>query len=686
MNYQHAHPAHEHGLGALFGHTLGHEHIHGIHGGGHASHHAAMAADFGRRFWVCLALTVPLLATSRSIHELLHLPPMLPGGSAYAEWALASVIFVYGGWPFVRGLVEEIAAGAPGMMTLVGLAISVAYAYSSAVVFGVAGSVFLWELATLIDVMLLGHWIEMRSLLGSSRALENLAALLPSHAHRLMNGQTQDVPVASLKVGNRVLVKPGEKVPADGRILEGRTEINESLLTGESRPAEKAEGNEVIGGSINGEGGFTMEVRKAGKQTYVAQVVELVRAAQESRSRMQDLAGRAAVALTVIAVSVSAITLAAWLTQGASFAFSLQRAVTVMVITCPHALGLAAPLVIAVSTSLSARHGLLIRNRAAFERARKVQAVLFDKTGTLTEGRFAVAEVISLDGVDAREILRLAAGIESRSEHPIARGIVEEARHRGIVPAATQEFRAFPGRGARAIIEGRSVRVVSEGYLRENGMTVEDARLAGALEQGRTLVYVLTNGDVLGALALEDVIRPQSYAAIRHLRQMGIQAMMLTGDSSAAAARVAGELKLDDYFADVLPGEKAQKVKEVQARGLVVAMAGDGVNDAPALATADVGMAIGAGADVAIEAADVVLVRSDPLDVTAAIDLARATYRKMVENLLWATGYNVVAIPLAAGVLYTAGITLSPAAGAALMAVSMTVVAINARLLRIRRR
>jgi Cu2+-exporting ATPase len=514
----------------------------------------------------------------------------------------------------------------------------------------------------------------MRSLLGSSRALENLAALLPSHAHRLMNGQTQDVPVASLKVGNRVLVKPGEKVPADGRILEGRTEINESLLTGESRPAEKAEGNEVIGGSINGEGGFTMEVRKAGKQTYVAQVVELVRAAQESRSRMQDLAGRAAVALTVIAVSVSAITLAAWLTQGASFAFSLQRAVTVMVITCPHALGLAAPLVIAVSTSLSARHGLLIRNRAAFERARKVQAVLFDKTGTLTEGRFAVAEVISLDGVDAREILRLAAGI------------VEEARHRGIVPAATQEFRAFPGRGARAIIEGRSVRVVSEGYLRENGMTVEDARLAGALEQGRTLVYVLTNGDVLGALALEDVIRPQSYAAIRHLRQMGIQAMMLTGDSSAAAARVAGELKLDDYFADVLPGEKAQKVKEVQARGLVVAMAGDGVNDAPALATADVGMAIGAGADVAIEAADVVLVRSDPLDVTAAIDLARATYRKMVENLLWATGYNVVAIPLAAGVLYTAGITLSPAAGAALMAVSMTVVAINARLLRIRRR
>ena len=645
-----------------------------------------MVADFRRRFWVSLALTVPVVVLSRSVHEILRLPETLTfPGSGYVEWAFATVIFFYGGWPFLRGLVQELAGRAPGMMTLVGLAISVAYVYSSAVVFGVMGEVFFWELATLIDVMLLGHWLEMRSIMGASRALEQLATLLPSHAHLIAEDGTHDVPIVSLTVGQRVLVKPGEKVPVDGRILDGRTAVNESLLTGESRPVEKAEGDTVIGGSINGEGAFTMEIQKTGDQTYIAQVIELVRAAQESRSRTQDLAGRAAVALTIIAVTVGAGTLAAWLALGSTLAFSLERAVTVMVITCPHALGLAVPLVVAVSTAISARGGLLIRDRAAFERARNVQAVLFDKTGTLTEGRFAVAEVIALDGTAPDEILRLAAGLESRSEHPIGRGIVEAARQRNIAPAEAQDFRAIPGRGAQGAVDGRPVRVVSAGYLREQGLTAEDPRLKAADEQGRTLVYVLVEDRVVGAVALEDVIRPQSFTAVRRLREMGIHVMMLTGDSTAAATRVARELELDDFFAEVLPGDKAQKVREVQARGLVVAMAGDGVNDAPALVTADVGIAIGAGADVAIESADIVLVRSDPLDVTAAIDLARATYRKMVQNLLWATGYNVVAIPLAAGVLYGAGIILSPAVGASLMAVSTIVVAINARLLHVRR-
>jgi len=560
----------------------------------------------------------------------------------------------------------------------------VAYVYSALVVFGLPGSVFFWETATLIDIMLLGHWIEMRSVLGASRALEQLVRLLPAEAHRLRtDGSLEDVALAALQPDDRVLVKPGEKVPTDGLVVAGRTSVNQAMLTGESQPVEKGEGNEVIGGAVNGEGAITIEVRRTGADTYVAQVIELVRKAQETRSRTQDLADRAALWLTLIAVGGGTLTLVAWLGAGREFSFALERMVTVMVITCPHALGLAVPLVVAVSTALSARQGLLIRDRSAFERARELDAVVFDKTGTLTEGRFGVTDIVSLDGRTEHEILRLAAALESRSEHPIAAGIVRAATERAVQHPAPDGFAAIPGKGARGIVDGAEVKVVSPGYLRDQGLGVRDQgervqRLAG---QGKTVVYVVADGTLIGAIALADIIRPESREALGRLKAMGIKSMMLTGDSAAVARWVAAELGLDDYFAEVLPDQKAAKIEEVKRRGLTVAMVGDGVNDAPALVAADVGIAIGAGTDVAIESADIVLVRSDPRDVPAIVGLARATYRKMVQNLWWATGYNAVAIPLAAGVLARAGILLSPAVGAVLMSVSTVVVALNAQLL-----
>jgi len=646
-----------------------------------------MVADFRRRFWVSLVLTVPVVILAPMIQEPLGLrEAMRFPGDGYVQWALASIIFVYGGWPFLKGLFDELGEKQPGMMTLIGLAITVAYVYSSAVVFGLTGKVFFWELATLIDVMLLGHWIEMKSVMGASKALESLVQLMPSEAHCMTEGGgTQDVPVAELKPGDRVVVKPGEKVPIDGVIVEGRTSVNEAMLTGESRPVEKAEGDQVIGGAVNGEAAVTVEVQKTGEQTYLAQVVEMVRKAQESRSRTQDIASRAALWLTVIALTVGGGTLVVWLALGAPFDFSLERMVTVMVITCPHALGLAVPLVVAVSTAISASSGLLIRDRSAFERARDVNAILFDKTGTLTEGRFGVTDVIPLADRDEKELLRLAASLESQSEHPVAQGIVDAAKEREIEFGPPKDFKAIPGKGAQAVVDGRSVKVVSPGYLRENNLPVRDEKVRQAAEQGKTVVYVLVDEQVVGTIALADIIRPESRDALRRLKEMGIQTMMITGDAEAVAKWAAKELELDDYFAEVLPDQKAEKVKEVQRRGLVVAMTGDGVNDAPALAAADVGIAIGAGTDVAIESADIVLVRSDPRDATAIMKLARATYRKMVQNLLWATGYNVIAIPLAAGVLSGAGIVLSPAAGAALMALSTVIVAINARFLHVER-
>ena len=653
-------------------------------GGDHHAHHAHMAEDFRRRFWGCLGLTVPVVALSPMLQGLVGLREALAFPyDGYVQWALATGIFAWGGWPFLKGLAEELGRRTPGMMTLIGLAVSVAYVYSSAVVFGLGGKVFFWELATLIVVMLLGHWIEMRSVMGASKALESLARLMPSEAHRVgPGGRTEDVPVADLREGDRVLVRPGEKVPADGEIVDGRTSVNEAMLTGESRPAEKAEGDEVIGGAVNGEAAVTVEVRKTGEATYLAQVVGMVRRAQESRSRTQDLAGRAAMWLTIVALAVGAATLAAWLTAGRDFVFSLERTVTVMVITCPHALGLAVPLVVAVSTAAAAQRGLLIRDRTAFERAREVDVVLFDKTGTLTEGRFAVSDVVPLGPTDDDELLRLAGSLESRSEHPIARGVVEAAGERGIDLAAPEDFEAIPGKGARAKVDGREVKVVSGGWLAENDLAADDERAQELAGQGKTVVYVVTDGEVAGAIALADVVREVSREAIRRLKAMGIRVMMITGDAEAVAAWVARELDLDEVFAEVLPDRKAEKVDEARRRHGVVAMVGDGVNDAPALARADVGIAIGAGTDVAIESADVVLVRNDPRDATAIVMLARATYRKMVQNLLWATGYNVAAIPLAAGVLAPLGVVLSPAVGAAVMAVSTVIVAINARLLR----
>ena len=655
--------------------------------GRNGSHHAHMVADFRRRFWVSLVLTVPVLILARHIQGWLGLHDALvfPGDNLI-QFVLASAIFFYGGWPFLTGLVDEVRTRRPGMMTLIGLAIAVAYGYSSAVMFGLRGEDFFWELATLIDIMLVGHWIEMKSVLGASAALESLVRLMPAEAHLVQSdGATRDVPVTELRRGQSVLVKPGEKIPTDGVIVDGHTSVNEAMLTGESKPVEKAKGAAVIGGSVNGEAAITVEVTKTGDETYLAQVIALVRQAQESRSRSQDLANRAAVWLTGVALGGGAVTLGAWLALGTSLPFAVERAVTVMVIACPHALGLAVPLVVAMSTALSAANGLLIRDRSAFERARALDAIVFDKTGTLTEGRFGVTDVISLGSQSEQELLRLAASLESQSEHPIAAGVVRSAGERGVAVAPPKEFRAIPGKGAEALVEGVKVKVVSPGYLKASGLSADHPRVHEVAEQGKTVVYVLVDERVEGAIALADVIRPESREALTRLKAMGVRVMMLTGDASAVARWVARELDLDEFFAEVLPEQKAAKIKEVQARGLTVAMTGDGVNDAPALTQADVGIAVGAGTDVAIESADIVLVRSDPRDVTAIVELARATYRKMVQNLWWATGYNALAIPVAAGVLYPVGILLTPAVGAVLMSVSTLIVAFNARLLRLQR-
>jgi len=646
-------------------------------------HHAGMVEDFKRRFWISLAITIPILLLSPMLQHWMGLGDKLRfSGDLYILFILSSAVYFYGGIPFFSGLVGELRARRPGMMTLVAVAISTAYIYSSSVVFGLTGEMFFWETATLIDIMLLGHWIEMRSVMGASKALEELASLMPSDAHKIMpDGSILDVPLDELELGDRVLVKPGEKIPADGIVLSGETSVNQSMLTGESKPVSKKTGATVIGGSINGEGSITIEVKKTGKDSFLSQVIELVREAQQSKSRTQDLANRAALWLTLIALGGGAVTLCVWmLILDSDFAFALERTVTVMVITCPHALGLAIPLVVAVSTALSARHGLLIRNRVAFERARNIQAIIFDKTGTLTEGRFGVTDVVLVnDKLTETDLLKYAASVESHSEHPIAQAIVSSSREKFSV----SEFKAIPGKGAQGSVNGTVVKVVSPGYLRENAIHVNDRRIDALLNQGKTVVFVVIGEHVHGAIALADIIRKESREAVAILKQSGIRTMMLTGDNEQVARWVAQEIGLDEYFAEILPQEKARTVKEIQQRGLTVAMIGDGVNDAPALAQADVGIAIGAGTDVAIESADIILVHNNPLDVVQVIKLARATYRKMVQNLAWATGYNAFAIPLAAGALYGAGVLLSPAFGAILMSVSTIVVAINARLLKV---
>ena len=652
---------------------------------GHAGHdHGAMVADFRRRFWICLPLTIGVVLLSRHVQMLIGLPGVIAfPGDGLAEAALASAVFFYGGWPFITGLADEVRARRPGMMTLVSLAIVSAYVYSLAVLAGLAGEVFFWETATLVLVMLLGHWLEAKSVLGASGALQALVRLMPSTATRLgADGVQEDVPIAALKGGDLVLVRPGAKVPTDGTVTEGRSSVDESMLTGESRPVDKAAGERVVGGAVNGDGALTVRIDRTGGETYLAQVIRLVEQAQATRSRTQDLANRAAGILTWVAIGVGGGTFAVWLALGAPLAFALERMVTVMVISCPHALGLAVPLVVAVSTELTARNGLLIRDRAAFERARSLQAVVFDKTGTLTEGRFGVAAVVPLGaGLDEAAVLRLAAGLEASSEHPIAKGILRGAGERGIVPPAATDFRNLPGEGARATIEGRMIEVVSPGTLRRRGIDVTDARVAAEHDAGRTVVFVVADGALAGAVALADVVRPESREAVRQLQALGLRCMMLTGDAKPVAEQVGRELGLDEVRAEVLPHQKSEAVQAIQAQGLSVAMVGDGVNDAPALAQSDLGIAIGAGTDVAAEAADIVLVRNDPRDVVAILALARATYARMAQNLAWATGYNVIAIPLAAGVGIPWGVLLTPAVGAALMSLSTVVVAVNARLL-----
>jgi Cu2+-exporting ATPase len=648
---------------------------------GHGEGHGNMVADFKRRFRVSLVLTVPVLILSPMIQEFFGLGEMLRfPGDLYILFVLSSAVYFYGGYPFLSGMVSELRSFQPGMMTLVAVAITTAYVYSSAVVFVVPGVIFFWELATLIDIMLLGHWLEMRSVMGASRALEELVRLMPSDAHKFTaDGALQEVPVNELRAGDRVLVKPGEKIPADGEVTEGESSVNESMLTGESMPVAKEPGNKVIGGSVNGEGSLTVQVSKTGADSFLSQVVGMVRQAQESKSKTQDVANRAAMWLTVVAIGGGAITMFVWLAiAGSDFVFALERTVTVMVIACPHALGLAVPLVVAVSTALSAHHGLLIRNRTAFERGRNIQSIIFDKTGTLTEGKFGVTDTISFsETMKPEQMLMYVASVEAHSEHPIAQGISRSVEK----TLPVDDFRAITGKGAEGRVDGKHVSVVSPGYLREHRITVPEEKIGRLQTAGKTVVFALIDGELKGAVALADIIRPESKRAVTMLKGMGIKCIMLTGDNRQVAKWVSDEIGLDEYFAEVLPQDKAKKVKEVQARGEIVAMTGDGVNDAPALAQADVGIAIGAGTDVAVETADIILVRSNPMDVVAIINLARATYRKIIQNLIWATGYNAFAIPLAAGVLYKLGILLTPALGAVLMSVSTIIVAINARFL-----
>lgn len=649
----------------------------------HAGHSAAMFKD---RFWLSLILSIPVLAYSDMIQHWLDFAPPEFSGSQYVPFVLSTFIFFYGGTVFIKSAWGELKAKLPGMMTLISLAIITAYAYSVATQFFIEGEGFFWELATLVTIMLLGHWLEMASVARAENALDAISKLLPDKAEKLVNGKPKLVLVSELRVGDLVLIRPGSSIPVDGEVTDGNSSVNEAAITGESQPTSKTVGDEVIAGTINQDGSLTVAVTKLGEDTALAGIMRLVAEAQNSKSNVQVLADKAAFGLTIIAIATSLITFIYWLiVKDASFA--LERSVTVLIIACPHALGLAIPLVVSISTALSARNGLLVRKRLALESARKLDWVLFDKTGTLTKGEHGVTDIWATKGYTKKDILHLSASLEQNSEHIVGKGIIGEAEKKRVDLDKVEDFAALPGLGVKGKLHGQDNYVAaSYRYIKENNLKVPqdiEKYTKQAAQDGKTEVYLTKDGqEVVGAIALADVIREQSKQTIAALKTEGIKTAMVTGDSQAVADYVAKQLGLDQYFAEVRPEDKAKKVKELQKRGEKVAFIGDGINDAPALTQADIGMAIGAGTDVAIKSADIILVKSDPRDVLKVIHLSKATYRKMIQNLVWATGYNVVAIPLAAGVLYSAGIVLAPALGAVLMSVSTVVVAVNAQLLR----
>lgn len=643
----------------------------------HAGHHTE---DFLKRFWVCLILTVPLLLLSEMIQHWLGFHISFPGDQ-YVLLLLGTVIYIYGGVPFLKGMVSEIRDKAIGMMTLVALAISVAFLYSVAVVFGLKGMDFFWELATLIDIMLLGHWLEMRSTMAASKALESLVALLPSTVHIEKAEGTVDIQLKDLKNGDTALIKPGEKIPADGMVIEGSSYVNESMLTGESVPVKKEKRQQVIGGSINGDGALKVNVMAVGNDSYLNKVITLVQAAQSAKSNTQNLADKVAKWLTIISITIGVATFIYWFSVGHSLSFALERMVTVMVTACPHALGVAIPLVVAISTTLSATHGLLIRNRTAFENARNLTTIIFDKTGTLTKGSHEVQKLIPLNNQFTEDqLLQFAASVQQNSEHHIAHGISKKLKEKNLQLWKVENFKYMQGIGVGGIVNGKPVLSVGPNYFTQNKLSLP--AIPVTIDQdAETLSFLLINNKIAAIITLADSIRETSKQAIDELKEMRIKSFLLTGDNEKIAAAVANKLGMDGYLANVLPHEKQIKLKEFQDKGDVVAMTGDGVNDAPALAQADVGIAVGSGTDVAAETADIILVNSDPRDVVQMIAFGKATYKKMIQNLAWAVGYNIIAIPLAAGVLYPY-FTLSPAMGAVLMSLSTIIVALNAQLLK----
>jgi len=653
--------------------------------GAHDRHEGHSVAMFRDRFWITLLLSIPTLLWSGMVQHMFGFSAPTFPGSEYVPALFGTAVYFYGGLVFVKGGLQELRDRKPGMMTLISLAITVAFVFSLAVTLGYPGEALWWELASLVTIMLLGHWIEMRSISQASGALRELAKLLPSTAQRIVGETIEDVEISALREGDLMLVRPGDSVPADGIVQSGKSDVNESMITGESVPVAKVEGAKVIAGTVNGSGSLRVKVTGTGERTALANIMRLVEQAQTSRSRAQALADRAAFVLTIIAVVTGGLTFVVWLAVGATGAFAVERLVSVLVIACPHALGLAVPLVAAISTSLGAQSGLLIRDRRGLEEARNLTTVVFDKTGTLTRGEFRVVDIATDGSLSADEALRIAAAVERDSEHTIAQGIVKSAEEKNLSVPKADQFEAIPGHGVKAIVEGKEFYMGGPAMLKRLGLTPSVAvREAAdrAAARGQASIYLLTPKAAIAAFTIADAVRPESREAIQRLHEQKIEVVMLTGDAKAVANAVAADLGIDTVFAEVLPGDKVDKIKELKAQGKRVAMVGDGVNDAPALLTADVAVAIGAGTDVAVEAGDVVLVRSDPRDVPRIIALSRASYRKMMQNLWWAAGYNIVAIPLAAGVLAAQGILLPPAFAAVLMSASTVIVAINAQLLR----